>query len=88
MTKSLFNKYILGLKIENGMLRIEPCIAKDWKEYSIKYKYEDTIYNIKVKNPNANNTGVSEFYLNGNKIEDKMIKLVNNKNINDIEIIM
>ena len=81
-------EYILGLKIENGMLRIEPCIAKDWKEYSIKYKYEDTIYNIKVKNPNANNTGVSEFYLNGNKIEDKMIKLVNNKNINDIEIIM
>ena len=81
-------QYILGLEIENGMLRIEPCIEKDWKEYSVKYKYENTIYNIKVKNPNSKNTGVSEFYLNGNKIEEKSIKLVDNKSINEIEIIM
>ena len=81
-------EYILGLKIENDILKIEPCISKDWKEYSFKYKYEDTIYNIKVKNPNKRNTGVSEFYFNGNLIEEKQIKLTNNNNINEIEIIL
>ncbi len=80
--------HILGLKIEEGYLKIEPCISKSWKEYSMKYKYEDTIYDIKVKNPNEKNTGVSEFYYNGNKVADKRIKLVNNKSMNKIEIII
>ncbi len=79
---------ILGLKIEKGILKIEPCISKSWKEYGIKYKYEDTIYNIKVKNPNEKNSGITEFRYNGNVLEDKQIKLENNKGINDIEIIM
>ena len=42
---------ILGLRIENEYLRLEPCISKDWEEYEIRYKFKDTIYNIKVKNP-------------------------------------
>lgn len=32
--------------------------------------------------------GVEEFYLNGNKIEEKQIKLEDNKTINEIEIIL
>ena len=81
-------EYILGLKIENGNLKIEPCIDKDWKEYSIRYKYGNTIYNIKVKNLNSKNTGVSKLYLNGNEIENKIVKLQDNSGINEIEIIM
>ena len=51
---------ILGLKIENGYMRIEPCIPKDWKEYQIQYKWKDSIYNIRVENPNSKSTGVSK----------------------------
>ena len=29
---------ILGLKVENGILRIEPSIPEKWEEYSIKYR--------------------------------------------------
>lgn len=81
-------EYILGLKIENGILKIEPCIDKDWKEYSVRYKYEDSIYNIIVKNPNSKNTGVNEFYFNGDIVKEKQIKLIDNKQINEIKIIM
>ena len=42
-------EYILGLKIKNGYLYVEPCIDKNWKEYEIRYKYETSIYQIKVK---------------------------------------
>jgi len=44
---------ILGFKIEQEILKIEPCISSQWKEYSIKYKFGTSIYNIKVKNPNG-----------------------------------
>ena len=44
---------ILGLKVENGILKIEPCISSKWEEYSIRYRYKSNIYNIQVKNPNG-----------------------------------
>ena len=79
---------ILGLNIKNGLLKINPCISSKWEEYSIRYKYKNTIYNIKVKNPNGKNTGIEKFILNGQEIPEKEIKLVDNGNVNEIEAIM
>ena len=81
-------EYILGLKIENQYLKIEPNIPSTWKEYSIRYKFGKTIYNIKIKNPNEKTNGVSKFMFNGNEITEKQIKLVNDEKLKDIEIEM
>ncbi|MDO5557912.1 MAG: hypothetical protein Q4G05_06755 [Clostridia bacterium] len=70
-------EYILGLKIEKGILKIEPCIPKEWRAYSIHYKYKDSIYNIEVKNPNGKNTGVEVIKLNGDVVKNKEIMLQN-----------
>ena len=80
-------EYILGLKINEGYLTIEPCIPKDWKEYQIRYKWKESIYNIKVKNPNGKNTGVDKVILNGNEVENR-IKLDEGRNIYQIEVIL
>ncbi|MBQ3145092.1 MAG: hypothetical protein IJB90_00640 [Clostridia bacterium] len=42
---------ILGLKVEKGILKFDPCISSKWEEYSIRYRYKTSIYNIQVKNP-------------------------------------
>ena len=56
---------ILGLKVEKDILKIEPCISSKWEEYSIRYRYKTSLYNIKVKNPNGKCTGENQtFYLN------------------------
>lgn len=81
-------KYMLGLRIENGYLSINPCISSEWKEYQIRYKYKNSIYNIKIENPNGKNSGVESFIVNGNKIEDKKIKLDGNSNIYNILVII
>ena len=80
-------EYILGLKINNGYLSIEPCIPKEWKEYQIQYKWKDSIYNIKVKNPNNKNNGVTKVILDGNEVENK-IKLDGTHKIYYIEVIL
>lgn len=87
-------EYILGMKIKGNienkkqLLTFNPCIPKGWKEYSIKYKYGNSVYNIKIKNPNGKNTGVEKFILNGKEIEEKEIVLEENAGINNVEIIM
>ena len=81
-------EYILGLKIEEGYLKINPCISKEWKEYEIKYKYKTSLYKIKVKNNNRKNTGIEKFVLNGEEIKEKKILLQDNCKIYNIEIFM
>ena len=80
-------EYILGLKVEKGYLKIEPCIPKDWKEYTIRYKWQDSIYNIKVINLSKKNTGVEKVFLNGEEVENK-IKLDGSGKIYTIEVQM
>ena len=80
-------EYILGLKIEKGYLIIKPCIPKDWKEYLMRYKWKDSIYNIKVINKNQKNTGVQKVLVNGEEVENK-IKLDGNNKVYNIEVYM
>ena len=81
-------KYMLGLNIVDGFLIINPCISSEWKEFSLKYKYGTSIYNIKIKNPNGRNNGICKFIFNNNEIKEKKIKIVDNGKANDIEIEM
>ena len=81
-------EYILGLKIENNFLKIQPCISSSWKEYFIRYKFGSSIYNIKVRNPNRRINQVEEFRVNGKIVEDKKIRLLDDGKIYDIEVIM
>ena len=79
-------EYILGLKVENEYIKIEPCIPKDWKEYQIQYRWKQSIYNINIKNPEVKNTGITSVKLNGKETENK-IKLQEN-GIYNIEVIL
>jgi len=81
-------EYILGLKIKNGFLKIEPCISKNWKEYEIQYKYKTTLYKIKVKNIYGKNTGINKFLLNGEEVETKMAPIIDDGKVYNIEIFM
>ena len=61
-------EYILGIKIKNNVLSFNPCIPKEWKEFTCRYKFENSIYNIKVSNPNGKNMGVTKVLLNGEEV--------------------
>ena len=81
-------EYVLGLKIEDKYLYLNPCIASYWKEFEIHYKYKTTMYNIIVKNPEGKNTGVKKFLLNDREILEKKVLLQDDGRIYNIEIIM
>ena len=81
-------EYVLGLKIEDKYLYLNPCIASYWKEFEIHYKYKTTMYNIIVKNPEGKNTGVKKFLLNDREISEKKVLLQEDGKIYNIEIIM
>ncbi len=82
-------EYILGLKINNGVLSIKPCVPKEWKEYKIRYEYGSSVYNICVKRQSENEQNeVTAFFVDGQKIEEKQIKLIDNGRIYEIEVMI
>ena len=40
---------LLGLKLEEGRLSITPCIPADWDEFTVHYRYYETVYHIVVR---------------------------------------
>ncbi len=78
---------ILGMRIRNNVLSFSPCIPKDWKEYSIRYKFKSSIYNIKVINPNGKSTGVTRVTFDGIDVDNK-IPLDDSGNVFNIEVEM
>lgn len=79
---------ILGLTITDQTLSMNPCIPPEWKEYSVRYEYKSSSYQIKVKNPEGKMKGVTKFIVNGEVIEEKQIKLIDNGKVYEIEVIL
>ena len=81
-------KYLLGLRIEKQKLSLKPCIPNDWREYKIKYKYGNSIYNINVTNPNNKYNEVISFKLNGQEIPEKQITLNSSGGVYNVDVIL
>jgi cellobiose phosphorylase len=40
---------LLGLKLEVDRLRFAPCLPSEWNEFSLRYRYRETYYQIAVR---------------------------------------
>ncbi|MDI6619574.1 MAG: glucoamylase family protein [Clostridiales bacterium] len=81
-------EHMLGLKIRGGELIIDPCIPSFWNEFSIKYMYMDTLFNINIKNPLSVSNGVSSIKLDDRILHGKSIMLVNDKMEHSVDVTM
>ena len=80
-------KYILGLNIEENILRIEPHIPANWNSYKIKYKYGDSIYNITVNNRMIDNKEGIRIIINGEVVKNEE-NYVENRQLRKNEILL
>ena len=68
-------EHILGFKIENGIISIDPCIPSDWKEFRVTYQSGGKEYRITVLNPEGVQKGVTKVLLDGHLVPKKKIAL-------------
>ena len=66
---------ILGVKPDFNGLRIDPCIPKKWKGFSVHRKFRGVEYSIVVSNPKSKCKGVKSLVVDGKKIEGNLIPL-------------
>lgn len=79
---------ILGFKKNGEVLSLDPCIPQKWSEYEIQYKYLDTIYEIRFKNPEGVNKGVKKVTIDGVEDVNKCIPVINDRAKHIVEVVM
>ena len=80
-------EHVLGLKVENGFLKIEPKVPGSWEKYEINYRYKSSKYIIKVKK-DLSNKSEKMLYMNGTLMENGMVELKNDGKIYNLDFFM
>jgi cyclic beta-1,2-glucan synthetase len=82
-------EWALGLQVRGDKLVFNPCIPKNWRNYSLVYQHEQTRYEIAVENPNAVTRGIAfieldaELQANGNSIP-----LCNDEQLHQVRVVL
>lgn len=79
---------MLGFRKKGDTIVIDPCIPRRWSEYSIRYRYFGTNYQIKIHNPSGVNKGVIKVSVDGKIIGGNVICLADDGATHDVEVIM
>ena len=59
---------ILGIRIQNVSLHIDPCIPRDWPRYKVTLAWRSAQYQISVDNPGRVSKGVVAITLDGRSL--------------------
>ena len=67
------SQYILGIKPSYDGLVIDPCLPCTAQEYSVKRKFRDAEYRIRVSNPKGVSRGIISMQVDGTDVEGNTI---------------
>ena len=85
-------QWMLGLRIvtEEGrrLLVIDPCIPKRWPGFTMRYRHGSTVYHIRVENPRGVNRGVARITLDGKRISEPSVQLVDDGREHEVVAVM
>jgi cyclic beta-1,2-glucan synthetase len=58
-------EWILGFRVRDGRLVLDPCIPRAWPGFEIEFRYRSARYEIAVENPRGVSRGVTGFEVDG-----------------------
>lgn len=77
---------LLGLRLEGGdTLHFAPCLPMEWHEFTLRYRYRETVYHI-VVTQGATGMGVARVTVDGIERNDSMITLVDDRREHAVEV--
>ncbi len=62
---------ILGFRLRGMILTIDPCVPRNWSNFSITFRYHSALYKIRVENPSSVMRGVALTHMDGKLVPGK-----------------
>ena len=63
-------EYILGLRIEHEILRINPCVPQEWNNFEVKFRWKNAVYDIKYERKENVEDKDNEIILDGQNVNE------------------
>ncbi|MBO5154892.1 MAG: glycosyl transferase [Eubacterium sp.] len=82
------SQYILGLYPTHKGLSIDPCVPKDFGDFTLTRKFREGTYNIKVANPDHVEKGIKSITVDGKAIDGCIIPYEKGKTTYQVEVTM
>jgi cellobiose phosphorylase len=79
---------ILGLSLERGALRVDPCIPKAWPGYKLTFRSRNAEYQIAVDNPDGVNRGVRSVDVDGRMRPDGLIPIIDDGGVHHVRVVL
>jgi cyclic beta-1,2-glucan synthetase len=64
---------ILGFRLQGMTLSIDPCVPRNWSNFSIAFRYHSALYKIRVENPSCVARGIALTRVDGKLISGKAV---------------
>jgi cyclic beta-1,2-glucan synthetase len=82
-------EWILGLRVRGMTLSVDPCIPRNWPNYSMEFRYHSSIYKIKVENPSSVSKGVALTELDGKILAGAAsVPLIDDGKVHQLRIVL
>ena len=82
------SQHILGVYPTHQGLRIDPCVPKDFGDFTLTRKFREGTYNIKVVNPDNVEKGVKSITVDGKTVEGCVVPYEKGKSNYDVVVTM
>jgi cyclic beta-1,2-glucan synthetase len=79
---------ILGFELRGNRLIINPCVARDWRQFEITYRHRSATYHITVMNPNGVERGVRSVEVDGTVAAGNAIELRDDGKRHEVRVTM
>jgi len=79
---------ILGFKLQEQILKVNPCVPRWWREFEITYRRGHTTYRIRIENPLGICCGVATLELDGKAQANETITLTDDGQTHNVRIVM
>lgn len=83
----LIMESLLGLRLKVDKLYFEPCLPADWEQFTIYYRYRETVYHIIVKQKSADKSAM-RVTVDGVVQQDKFIRLIDDYIAHVVEVLI
>ncbi|MFZ2655318.1 MAG: glucoamylase family protein [Victivallales bacterium] len=81
-----FVESLLGLKLEVDRLSFEPVVPPDWKEFTIHYRYRETVYHIKIRVSGPETWIVKRVAVDSQEQEDLQVHMLDDHQDHNVEV--
>ena len=81
-------EWILGFRMHGAAFSIDPCIPRNWSNYSVRFRHYSSTFDIRVENPSGVSRGVKLIEIDGKPAGSPNIPIADDGENHQVRVVL